>query len=565
MSYLRSSQNYIWNTSAVLGKGATGAVYAGLHKATGESVAVKSFNHLSHMRPYEVQRREFEVLKKVNHENIVKLLAIEEEVESQHKVLVMELCTGGSLFNILDDPVSCYGLEETEFLLVLKHLAAGMKHLRDNNIMHRDLKPGNIMKFICEDGSSIYKLTDFGAARELEDDQQFMSLYGTEEYLHPDMYERAVLRKSAGKSFKANFDLWSIGVTLYHIATGSLPFKPYGGRKNKETMYKITTEKATGIISGIQHSENGEIEWSKTLPKTCLLSPGCANLVTKLLAGLMECQPVKMWSFEQFFNSVTFIQSHKVFHVFYVNSMKDVTVYINTGSPSSSPEKSAQQSSNGSVGPASILLSEFKNKLKLALSISPENQLLLWNHHQVTEITNDIDTTPDKPIILLNYDPIKMKSSPIMSYLAPKFPEMKLTVPVNTDSDANIAKLSSQMAFSVSRIINKSVNYYILALITPSHVISFIESNVTLLFEKSNACNHLFNSVKNQANYLNETSIKWQQLKLALVGDGYDVDDNEIKESIKNVNAELRKLTNDWTELSTSMVCIISRVCVLLK
>ena len=61
--------------------------------------------------------------------------------------------------------------------------AAGMKHLRDMNIIHRDLKPGNIMKFVAEDGTSIYKLTDFGAARELDDDQQFMSLYGTEEYL----------------------------------------------------------------------------------------------------------------------------------------------------------------------------------------------------------------------------------------------------------------------------------------------------------------------------------------------------------------------------------------------
>ena len=57
-----------------------------------------------------------------------------------------------------------------------------MKHLRDMKIIHRDLKPGNIMKFVSEDATSIYKLTDFGAARELEEDQQFMSLYGTEEY-----------------------------------------------------------------------------------------------------------------------------------------------------------------------------------------------------------------------------------------------------------------------------------------------------------------------------------------------------------------------------------------------
>lgn len=67
--------------------------------------------------------------------------------------------------------------------------AAGMKHLRDNSLVHRDLKPGNIMKFIDVDGSTIYKLTDFGAARELQDDQQFMSLYGTEEYLVMAFYE----------------------------------------------------------------------------------------------------------------------------------------------------------------------------------------------------------------------------------------------------------------------------------------------------------------------------------------------------------------------------------------
>ena len=71
----------------------------------------------------------------------------------------MELCTGGSLFNLLDDPENSYGLDEDEFLLVLSHLSAGMNHLRDNNLVHRDLKPGNIMKFIKVQNKSLQFLS----------------------------------------------------------------------------------------------------------------------------------------------------------------------------------------------------------------------------------------------------------------------------------------------------------------------------------------------------------------------------------------------------------------------
>ena len=78
MSFLRGSANYVWCTTSVLGKGATGAVFQvgrfakllaalpfspfqGVNKHNGETVAVKTFNQLSHMRPQEVQMREFEV------------------------------------------------------------------------------------------------------------------------------------------------------------------------------------------------------------------------------------------------------------------------------------------------------------------------------------------------------------------------------------------------------------------------------------------------------------------------------------------------------------------------
>lgn len=64
-----------------------------------------------------------------------------------------------------------------------------MNHLRENGIVHRDIKPGNIMRLVGEEGQSIYKLSDFGAARKLDDEEKFVSVYGTEEYLVSDMSE----------------------------------------------------------------------------------------------------------------------------------------------------------------------------------------------------------------------------------------------------------------------------------------------------------------------------------------------------------------------------------------
>uniref|UniRef100_A0A3Q2I5T1 Inhibitor of nuclear factor kappa-B kinase subunit epsilon n=1 Tax=Equus caballus TaxID=9796 RepID=A0A3Q2I5T1_HORSE len=322
---MQSTVNYLWHTDDLLGQGATASVYKARNKKSGELVAVKVFNTASYMRPREVQVREFEVLRKLNHQNIVKLFA----GGSRQKVLVMEYCSSGSLLSVLESPENAFGLPEDEFLVVLRCVVAGMNHLRENGIVHRDIKPGNIMRLLGEEGQSIYKLTDFGAARELDDDEKFISVYGTEEYLHPDMYERAVLRKPQQKAFGVAVDLWSIGVTLYHAATGSLPFVPFGGpRRNKEIMYRITTEKPAGAIAGTQRRENGPLEWSYSLPITCRLSSGLQSQLVPILANILEVEQAKCWGFDQFFAETSDILQRVIVHVFSLSEAVLHHVYI---------------------------------------------------------------------------------------------------------------------------------------------------------------------------------------------------------------------------------------------
>ena len=84
--------------------------------------------------------------------------------------------------------------------------------------------------------SYVFKLADFGTARELGPEETFTSLHGTEEYLHPGMYERALVNTRVKHDFPAKVDLWSVGATFFHAATGRLPFQPYKKRDDRHLM-----------------------------------------------------------------------------------------------------------------------------------------------------------------------------------------------------------------------------------------------------------------------------------------------------------------------------------------
>lgn len=292
------------------------------------------------------------------------------------------------------------------------------------------------MKFIADDGSTIYKLTDFGAARELQEDQQFVSLYGTEEYLHPDMYERAVLRKPVGKTFGATVDLWSIGVTLYHVATGNLPFRPFGGRRNKETMFYITTKKASGVISGLQTSENGPIEWNRELPQTCQLSVGLKKIVTPLLAGLLEVDPQRIWSFERFFCEVTDTLCRKPIHIFNIHRASLIKVFLH-------PEEK---------------LVALQIHIQDQTDIMPHAQILLLGEVFLMNIVEEStpgkgypSTSNDKPLMLFSRENNNVVL-PVETEL-PKFPVFANLVSV--ENDASQAKVACSVGHVCKRRIDK--------------------------------------------------------------------------------------------------------------
>ncbi len=197
----------------VIGAGAMGNVFAGTDRLTGEKVAIKQLrSDLVLYQPEMVERfrREGEALRRLNHPNIVKVLATIEE-EGQHYI-VMEFVGGGSLDDLLlkqprlpVEQVVAIGLELADALSRAHHL----------EILHRDIKPGNVL--LAEDGTP--RLTDFGLARfgQLSSLTEYGSILGTFLYLSPEAVENRELDERS--------DLWSFGVVLYEMLTGRLPFE----------------------------------------------------------------------------------------------------------------------------------------------------------------------------------------------------------------------------------------------------------------------------------------------------------------------------------------------------
>ncbi|XP_028410870.1 serine/threonine-protein kinase TBK1-like [Dendronephthya gigantea] len=429
MKSRRESASYFWYMEHELGHGATGNVYKCQDKKTGKEFAAKVFNVHGMNRPEDVTGRELNVLRKLKnctHENIVRVIEIEEEMNFDTYVIIMEYCSGGSLHSMLDKPENAFGFDENDFKQVAFDVVSGMKYLNDNSMIHRDIKPGNILRYIKDDYSSVYKLTDFGAARELAPEQEFMSIYGTEEYLHPDMFERGVLKfSSKDKKFTANVDLWSLGATFYHVATGKLPFRPYEGRVDRQKMFEITSKKGPGDISGIQKEKDGPIEWSNKLPEHSRLSQGLKEHLLKILPRLLETDPNKGMKFDELFQAMEKIKAMKVIHVYSVHSGTIHLIYAN-------PEDN---------------FARFQELVAIQTGVSARQQDLFYNNYtfkpcSMATVSTYPNTTEQRPILVLGGDSIP--SEKISAQVDLKKPRFHTSTNIELlESDAAISKVAA--------------------------------------------------------------------------------------------------------------------------
>ncbi|KAJ3649893.1 hypothetical protein Zmor_021610 [Zophobas morio] len=376
------SETYIWNTdNDYLGEGTFGKVYLGVHKRTGDKVAVKTFR----CYPREVPK-ETKMLQSLKHQYIIQFHAIETEKNTENKVMVMELCNGGSLMNFLNEPENACGLLDSEFLLVFEHLSGGLEYLKKHNVIHRDVKPDNIMRHVFADGRVIYKLADFGTARELPEGQNFYSLHGTEPYLNPQLFKVCFFKDAEfRREFGANTDLWSIGVTLYQIATGTLPFMV----QDRQVMLAIYNEmlQTQGIISAVQQRNSEEVVFQKKLPQTSRLSEGLKSLITPIIAGLFEQETNKQWSFTQYYERVLELLSRKVMSVFYVNKMQILKIYVK-------PDDT---------------FNDFKAYVCQQSEVSEENQVFLYKQHLIVSSFDEFHSVGSECIYLFDRTATKVE------------------------------------------------------------------------------------------------------------------------------------------------------------
>ena len=208
-----------------LGRGTFGKVKLGIYIPTNEKVAIKILekNRIREKDDEIRVQREFEMLTKFNHINLILVAEIFESYDSFYTV--MEYCEGGELFNYI---VKKRKLSEEEASFFYYQIIKGLEYIHSLGIVHRDLKPENLLLT----RNHILKIIDFGLSNYFDNKKDLLvTPCGSPCYASPEMV--------SGKKYNGfKIDIWSTGIILYAMLCGYLPFED----KDNDLLFKKILE-----------------------------------------------------------------------------------------------------------------------------------------------------------------------------------------------------------------------------------------------------------------------------------------------------------------------------------
>ncbi|XP_078418592.1 MAP/microtubule affinity-regulating kinase 3a isoform X8 [Cetorhinus maximus] len=204
-----------------IGKGNFAKVKLARHILTGREVAIKIIDK-TQLNPTSLQKlfREVRIMKCLNHPNIVKLFEVIETEKTLY--LVMEYASGGEVFDYL---VAHGRMKEKEARAKFRQIVSAVQYCHQKQIVHRDLKAENLLL----DADMNIKIADFGFSNEFTVGNKLDTFCGSPPYAAPELFQ--------GKKYDGpEVDVWSLGVILYTLVSGSLPFD---GQNLKELRERV--------------------------------------------------------------------------------------------------------------------------------------------------------------------------------------------------------------------------------------------------------------------------------------------------------------------------------------
>ncbi|XP_065366912.1 death-associated protein kinase related [Calliphora vicina] len=217
--------NELYEILGEVGRGKFGTVYKCQDKSNSLKLAAK-FVPIPKREDRRNVEREVEIMNSLQHHLIIQLYAAYEYQKMM--CVVQELVEGGELFDrVVDDE---FVLTERVCVVFIRQVCEAMEFIHRNNILHLDLKPENIL-CLTQEGNRI-KIIDFGLARKFDPDKKLQILFGTPEFVAPEVVNF--------DSISYATDMWSVGVITYVLISGLSPFM---GETDIETMANVTIAK----------------------------------------------------------------------------------------------------------------------------------------------------------------------------------------------------------------------------------------------------------------------------------------------------------------------------------